>query len=92
MLIMELVKSVRAWFKKDVVYEKVRPGFHPYLQTDTSYSAHPREIDPCHQPDFMVADVDLPAWSSILSLYPDLTSDPGFDQRKLGRSFLNYLT
>lgn len=103
---MGFVRSITSWLagsEHSIGYERVTTGFHPFKELDgvyktTAYDPPSRSLSsgPAEDnvPDFMVSEVDMPGWSSILALYPDLTSDPAFDEVKLGRprSTLNSVT
>ena len=89
-MIMDVIKSFSSWFNTPR-YEPVRSGFHPFQQDGDKYSATgPYDPPKSKESDFLVSEVNVPAWSSILSLYPSIKSDPSFNAEKLGMTMPDY--
>lgn len=93
----DILQKMRKWvggqaFKKPdpLKYQAVPDGFHPYQEEDGKFMLVNQEC-PVRSDKTDTkgswqeeGSADIPGWSAILSLYPDLTHDPSFDKRKLG--------
>lgn len=75
-----------------VKYNATSNGFHPYKEEEGEYmlaepaSATASKDDSCLE----TSTADMPGWSAILSMYPELKFDKSFDKRKLGTLSTTY--
>ncbi|CCG82442.1 protein of unknown function [Taphrina deformans PYCC 5710] len=92
---MNTFTNFRRWFSRSTFgpsnYSSIPAGFHPYDEEPVA------RYDPVTTKDHancnaqgtqdisVVAESEMPAWQSILALYPDLTAAEGFDRAKLAR-------